>query len=102
VQITCRSFETPEGSTRAVLFAHTAYKDMDSRDRVRACYLHACLRYVERDPMTNASLRERFGIAAENSAMVTRVMKEAVAQELVKPFDPEQGRRHAKYVPFWA
>lgn len=101
-QLPAPSFETPEDSTRAVLFAHTAYKDMDTHDRVRACYLHACLRYVQRDPMTNASLRERFGIAAENSAMVSRVMKEAVAQGLIKPFDPEQGRRHAKYVPFWA
>ena len=101
-QLPAPSFEAPEGSTRAVLFAHMAYKDMDSHDRVRACYLHACLRYVQRDPMTNASLRERFGIAPENSAMVTRVMKEATTQGLVKPFDPDQGRRHAKYVPFWA
>lgn len=52
--------------------------------------------------MTNSSLRERFGIAPENSAMVTRVIKEAVAEGLVKPFDPDQGRRHAKYLPFWA
>jgi predicted HTH transcriptional regulator len=101
-QLPAPSFETPDGSTRAVLFAHTAYKDMDSRDRSRACYLHACLRYVQRDPMTNSSLRERFGIAPENSAMVTRVIKEAVAEGLVKPFDPDQGRRHAKYLPFWA
>lgn len=101
-QLPALSFEVLEGFTRAVLFAHTAYKDMDTHDRVRACYLHACLRYVQRDPMTNASLRERFGIAPENSAMVTRVMKEAIAQGMVKPFDPDQGRRHAKYVPFWA
>jgi len=101
-QLPAPSFETLEGSTRAVLFAHMAYKDMDSRDRSRACYLHACLRYVQRDPMTNASLRERFGIAPENSAMVTRVIKEAQAEGLVKPFDPEQGRRHAKYLPYWA
>jgi ATP-dependent DNA helicase RecG len=101
-QLPAPSFETPDGSTRAMLFTHTAYKDMDSRDRVRACYLHACLRYVQRDPMTNASLRERFGIAPQNSAMVTRLMKEAMAAGLVKPFDLDQGRRHAKYLPFWA
>lgn len=101
-QLPAPSFETPDSSTRAVLFAHTAYKDMDNRDRSRACYLHACLRYVQRDPMTNASLRERFGIAPENSAMVTRVIKEAMADKLIKPFDPEQGRRHAKYLPYWA
>jgi len=95
-------FETPGDFTRAVLFAHKNWKDMDSRDRTRACYQHACLRYVQREPMTNASLRERFGISPENSAMVTRVIKEGMADGLIKPFDIEQGRRHAKYLPFWA
>lgn len=101
-QLPAPSWEATEGSMRAILFAHLPYREMDSRDRSRACYLHACLRYVQRDPMTNATLRERFGIAPENSAMVTRVIKEAMAEGLVKPFDPEQGRRHAKYLPFWA
>ena len=36
---------------------------MEKGDRIRACYLHACLRYVSRDYMTNTSLRDRFGIA---------------------------------------
>lgn len=101
-QLPAPSFETAEESTRVVLFAHKAYKHMDSQDRIRACYLHACLRYVQRDPMTNASLRERFGIEPENSAMVSRVIKETLLSDLIKPFDPEQGKRHAKYLPFWA
>jgi len=101
-QLPAPSFEIAEGSTRAVLFAHKAYKDMNSEDRTRACYLHACLRHVQRDPMTNASLRERFGIEAENSAMVSRVIKEAIAAKRIRPYDPDQGKRHAKYVPFWA
>jgi predicted HTH transcriptional regulator len=101
-QLPAPSFETPEGSTRVVLFAPMAYRDMGVKDKTRACYQHACLRYVLRDPMTNASLRERFGIAPENSSVVSRVIKEAMAEELVKPADPEQGRRHAKYLPYWA
>jgi len=101
-QLPAPSFETPEGFTRAVLFAHKDWKDMDSRDRTRACYLHACLRHVQRQPMTNASLRERFGIPSQNSAMVTRVIKESMAAGFIKPFDEEQSRRHAKYLPFWA
>jgi len=101
-QLPAPSFETPEGFTRAVLFAHKDWKDMDSRDRTRACYLHACLRHVQRQPMTNASLRDRFGIPAENSAMVSRVIKESMTEGLIKPFEEEQSRRHAKYLPFWA
>jgi len=101
-QLPAPIFETPDGFTRSVLFAHKDWKNMDSRDRTRACYLHACLRYVQREPMTNASLRERFGVCSENSAMVTRVIKESMAEGLIKPFDVDQSRRHAKYLPFWA
>lgn len=99
-QLPAPSFETLEGATRATLFAHREYKDMDKADRIRACYLHACLRYVQREPMTNASLRERFGIEDKNSAMVSRLIKEATEAGVIKPYDPDQKTR--KYLPFWA
>ena len=101
-QLPAPIFETVEGSTRTVLFAHKELKDMDRADRTRACYLHACLRYVERNPMTNSSLRERFGIAEKNSAMASRIIREAMEDNFVKPYDPEQGKKYAKYLPFWA
>lgn len=101
-QLPAPIFETAEGSTRAVLFAHRALKDMDRADRSRACYLHACLRYVERDLMTNSTLRERFGIAEKNSAMASRIIREAMEDNFVKPYDPNQGKKYAKYLPYWA
>jgi ATP-dependent DNA helicase RecG len=75
---------------------------MDKADRVRACYLHACLRYVSRDYMTNTSLRERFGIEPHNSATASRYIKEAVEQGMIRPFDELAGRKYMKYVPHWA
>ena len=75
---------------------------MERVERVRACYLHACLKYVERDQMTNASLRERFGIEVHNMSTVSRIIREAIEDGLVKPFDPDQGRKYAKYIPWWA
>ena len=101
-QLPAPLFETPLDSTRVVLFAHRSLSEMDKADRTRACYLHACLRFVERDPMTNSSLRERFSISDENLSMATRIIKDAMASNLVKPFDPDQGRKYARYVPFWA
>lgn len=101
-QLPAPSFETPEGSTRAVLFAHKPLNDMDQDDRVRACYLHACLRFVERDPMTNASLRERFGIEEKNAAIASRIIRDTVETGKIKPYDPDQGKKYAKYLPFWA
>ena len=58
-QLPAPLFETPDGFTKATLFTHRPLREMDRTDRTRACYLHACLRYVERDPMTNATLRAR-------------------------------------------
>lgn len=101
-QLPAPIFETPEGSTRAVLFAHKPLSEMDRTDRVRACYLHACLRHVERDPMTNSSLRERFGIEEKNSAIASRIIRDAVEDGWVRPYDPAQGKKYAKYLPFWA
>ena len=102
VQLPAPSFEAPEASTRAILFAHKALNDMDRADRIRACYLHACLRFVERNPMTNSSLRDRFGIEEHNSAIASRIIRETIEDDLIKPYDPDQGKKYAKYVPFWA
>ena len=60
-QLPAPLFETPPGFTRVVLFARKPMADMDRAERVRACYLHACLKHVSRDFLTNASLRQRFG-----------------------------------------
>ncbi|WP_367874780.1 ATP-binding protein [Luteolibacter sp. Populi] len=101
-QLPAPLFETPPDSTRATLFAHRKLSRMSKEDRVRACYFHACLKHVEHDPMTNSSLRHRFSISDENRAMATRIINEAVAAKFVKPFDLDQGRRFAKYLPYWA
>ena len=101
-QLPAPLFEVPPGSTRVVLFARKPLADMDSRERVRACYLHACLKYVTRDFLTNTSLRERFGIKMNNKATVSRYIREAVAAGALKPFDENSPPRLRKYVPFWA
>ena len=101
-QLPAPIFETPENCTRAILFAHKELNDMDMADRMRACYLHACLRFVERNPMTNSSLRNRFGIEEHNSAIASRIIRDTMEEKLIRPYDPEQGKKYAKYVPFWA
>jgi predicted HTH transcriptional regulator len=101
-QLPAPIFEQPPGSTRAVLFAHKPFGSMDKADKLRACYLHACLRYVQHDPMTNSSLRERLGIQAHNAATVSRIIRDATVDGLIKAYDPQQGRKHARYVPYWA
>jgi predicted HTH transcriptional regulator len=101
-QLPAPYFEVPEGFTRAVLYAHRPLSEMDKADRVRACYLHACLKWVMRDYLTNASLRERFGIEEKNKATISRYIREAVEEGAIKPFDETASRKQMKYIPFWA
>jgi len=101
-QLPAPLFEAPEGFTRAVLFAHRPLRDMDKEDRIRACYMHACLKYVQRDYLTNTSLRERFGIDEQNRAMASRLIKDAVAAKAIFPYDPHAAPKQMKYIPWWA
>jgi len=71
-------------------------------DRTRAVYLHACLRYVNREYLTNASVRGRFGIEPQNLATASRLIREAVEAGLIVPHDPDAAPKLMRYVPIWA
>ncbi|KAF0099884.1 MAG: transcriptional regulator [bacterium] len=101
-QLPAPLFEVPEGFTRVVLFAHRPLTEMDKADRVRACYLHACLKWVTRDYLTNASLRERFGVEEKNKSAVSRYIRETVVAGMIRPYDEDAARKMMKYVPYWA
>ncbi|WP_273393832.1 hypothetical protein [Actinobacillus porcinus] len=76
---------------------------MDKKDKVRATYQHCCLCYVNNEKMTNQSLRERFKIDDRNAAIVSRIIAEAIAENLIKNDDPEaKSKKYAKYIPYWA
>ncbi len=94
--------EATDDHTRVVLFAHRPLTKMDKADRIRAVYLHACLRYVNRENMTNTSIRERFGIEPQNIAAASRLIREAVEAEVVLPYDSDAAPKLMRYVPFWA
>jgi len=95
-------FERPPGFTRALLFAHKPFREMDRGERLHACYMHACLRHVTQKPMTNSSLRTRFGIADRNASTASRVLADAVDEGLIVIADPAAGPRARRYLPFWA
>ncbi|MBA3007099.1 MAG: hypothetical protein KKB91_06935 [Proteobacteria bacterium] len=101
-QLPAPVFETTEEHTRAILFAHRELKEMDKTDRVRACYLPACLRYAQRDYMTNTTLRGRFGIEDKNSATAFRIIKDTLTAGLIRCYDDSVGSKAKKYLPGWA
>ncbi len=102
-QLPAPSFQVTEHHTKVTLFAHRKLSAMDRKDRVRACYQHACLRYVSSQKMTNASLRKRLGIEEQNYAIASRIIAETIDANYIKVSDPESSsKKHASYIPFWA
>lgn len=106
---TCELMQLPapriqvfQENTKAVLFSSVPYKMLSQADRLYACYCHASIMYLRREPMTNSTLRDRFGIEKKNSAMVSRLLKDAMAKNLIRPVDPEAAPKNQRYVPFWA
>lgn len=101
-QLPAPDFRIVENHTKATLFAHKDFLEMDKKDRIRACYQHACLLYVSNKFMTNASLRKRFSIEDKNYPVASRIISDTVQEGLIKSSDPKnRSKKHAKYIPFW-
>lgn len=101
-QLPAPIFRTTDEHTMAILFAHKELKEMDKAERVRACYLHAALHYVQENPMTNTTLRKRFALDVKNSAIVSRIIADTIEAKLIRCYDDSVGTRARKYVPSWA
>jgi predicted HTH transcriptional regulator len=43
---------------KVILYSHRTFKDMTKDDRIRACWQHCVIKWISRNFMTNASLRE--------------------------------------------
>lgn len=91
-----------ESGTRLTLYAYRPYADWPIEERLRACYYHACVKFVLNEHLTNGSLRERLGVPATSAGSVSRMIAEAVEKKLIKPLDANAGNRYMKYMPYWA
>ncbi len=93
--------EAVEGSTVVTVFMPRKFADMSPEERVRACFQHTCLCYERGAPMSNASLRERFGLSQKQYPQVSNVIRDAVDAGRIRPLNEDQGNRNARYVPFY-
>lgn len=101
-QLPAPEIEIYNNHTKIILYSHRKFAKMSKDDRQRACYLHACLKRVNREYMTNASLRERFNIDIKNSSMISRLLNETCATRLIKVSDESTSDRNRRYLPYWA
>jgi len=96
-------FKAQNNRTYVYIFGHKIFEDMNREERLRACYQHACLKWVLSDGMTNQSLRERFKLPESKSTTISQIIAAAQEEGLIKPDEKIGGsRRFARYLPFWA
>lgn len=101
LQLPAPKIELYEDSTRVTLFMQIPFSSMSPEDKLWACYLHACIKYIQGEKLTNSSLRERFGLKESSSGSISRLIRDAVDLRLIKPFDPNTAPRYMSYVPNW-
>jgi len=92
-----------ENRTRVTMYSYKSFTELDKKERVRACYQHACLKWVSNEKMTNQSLRERFSIEDHNYSTASRIIRDTLEEKLIKEEYPEsKSRKYASYLPYWA
>lgn len=92
-----------ESRTKVTMYSYKTLNALDKKDKIRACYQHACLKYVSNEKMTNQSLRDRFKIENHNSSIASRIIRDALEDGVIKEDDPEsKSRKYASYIPIWA
>ena len=93
-------FRHEKNSVKVVLYGPRRFSGMTFSERIRACYLHAALKWVNGEWMKNATLCERFGINRKNAAQASHVIRRTLEKGLIKHADPEHPR--TAYLPYWA
>lgn len=102
-QLPAPDFRVTTKHTIAMLFGPRDLSSMDKADRIRACYQHACFWFVSGKHMTNSSLRARLNIGDKNYPIASRIIRDTIEAELIKPLTrTRESKKDSRYIPFWA
>jgi ATP-dependent DNA helicase RecG len=95
-------FFPSENSMRVVIFGPRKFGDLSKADKVWSCFCHCVVRWLRRDYMSNTTLRERFSLSDKEYQAVSAVISAARKAGRIVAAEEGQGRRNARYVPYWA
>jgi predicted HTH transcriptional regulator len=102
-QLPAPDFQIKQTHTKAILYATKGLRGMSKSDKVRACYQHCALQYVTNQRMTNQSLRKRLNVEDHNYSSISRIIKDALDEKVIRPEDPDnKSKKFMSYVPYWA
>lgn len=88
--------------TKVVLFSKVPFNLIPREDRIRTCYMQACLAYVQYGTISNSDVRKVFGLSDKQMYIASRIIKDTLDAGLIKPLDEKTAPRYMRYVPYWA
>lgn len=88
--------------TKVTLYLKVPFDLISKEDRIRTCYMQACFAYVNGESINNNSLRIVFDISYKDKYKASRIIRDTLEANLIKPVDESTAPRYMKYVPFWA
>ena len=100
IHSTAMRFDALPEATRIVVPFLKTFGEMSSAEKLRSCVMHCALRYVNYQPMTNTSLRERFGLPDSQVQTVSQLLRLALKERLIQQI-PSTSRRNSAYIPVW-
>lgn len=96
-------FQMLDDYTKITLFPQKSLSEMTKREKIMACYQHACLMFEDNVAINNQSVRERFGLNKNQSYVASRILADTIEEKLIKPVDEESvSKKFSTYVPFYA
>lgn len=94
-------FFPSEDSMRVVIFGPKRFNQLSKADKVWSCFCHCVVRWIRLDYMSNTTLRARFSLPDEEYQAASAVISDARKAGRIIPADPKQGKKNARYVPYW-
>ena len=102
LKIPAPKVETGDDFTRTKLYWYPELSAWAKEDKIRTCYLSICYNYVNDISVSNAVLRNRFGVEDKNKAIVSRIIKDTLEAGLIKLSDKNAAPKMRRYIPYWA
>lgn len=88
--------------TKVTMYSKIPFELVNKEDKVRTCYMYACLMYLQGESINNNSIRSLFEVDVKSKYKISRIIKDCLNMGLIKPVDENTAPRYMKYIPFWA
>lgn len=96
------SVRSSEQSMRVIIYGPKPFSELSKAEKQNACFYHCVLRWISHDYMSNTTLRDRFSLPQEEYQTASTIISDSIKARRIKPAELNQGKRNAKYVPYWA